>query len=248
MTQPVVLITGAGRGIGAALAQQLTAQGAKVGVLARRRIDAEAVVATLPAGSALALASDIRDRAGLREALDELQEHFGPLTALVNNAAIIGPLEKFHEADPDVWAEAIDVNLTATAWVTQAVLPLFLAQGGGTIINVSSGAAHRPIPGWSAYCASKAGLAMLTYALHAEYADAGVRVFGIAPGVVDTGMQAAIRASAHAPERLRDRANLAQADDPARVIAALLAPAADAYRGQDLDVRDADLRRALAIT
>lgn len=247
MTQPVVLITGAGRGIGAALARELAVQGAKVGVLARKPVDAQAVVSSLPPGAAVALAADIRDRAGLREALDRLQEAFGPLTALVNNAAIIGPLEKFHAADPDVWAETIDVNLTATVWVTQAVVPLFLAQGGGTIINLSSGAAHHAIAGWSAYCASKAGLAMVTQALHTEYADAGLRVFGLAPGVVDTGMQGAIRASAHAPERLRDRANLAQAADPARVIAALLTPAADAYRGQEIDVRDADLRRTLGV-
>ncbi len=247
MTQAVVLITGAGRGIGAALAQELAAQGAKVGVLARKLVDAQAVVAGLPPGAGLALSADIRDRAGLRDALDKLQETFGPLTVLVNNAAIIGPLEPLHAADPDVWAETIDVNLTATVWVTQAVLPLFLAQGGGTIITLSSGAAHRAIAGWSAYCASKAGLAMVGQALHTEYAEAGVRVFSIAPGVVDTGMQGAIRASAHAPERLRDRANLAQPTDPARVIAALLTPAADPYRGQEIDVRDADLRRTLGL-
>jgi NAD(P)-dependent dehydrogenase (short-subunit alcohol dehydrogenase family) len=245
MSSPVVLITGAGRGIGAATAKVLAEQGAKVGVLARRRADAEAVVAALPAGSALALGCDVRDRAGLREALEALEEAFGPLTALINNAAIIGPLENLHEADPDVWAETIDVNLSAALWVIQAVLPGFLAQGSGTIVNISSGAAHKPIAGWSAYCASKAGLAMLTQSLHLEYAAAGVRVFGIAPGVVDTGMQTAIRASGHAPERLRDRSNLAQPDAPAKIIAALLSSAAEEFRGQELDVRSEHLQNII---
>ena len=245
MSSPVVLITGAGKGIGAACAKLFTAQGAKVGVLARRKADADAVVAGFPAGSALALPCDVRDRAGLREQIEALEEAFGPLTALVNNAAIIGPLENFHEADPDAWAETVDVNLSAAAWVAQAVLPGFLAHGGGTIINISSGAAHKPIAGWSAYCVSKAGLAMLTYALHLEYAAAGVRVFGVAPGVVDTGMQVAIRASDHTPERLRDRSALAQPEDPAQVIAALLSTKADGFRGQEIDVRDENLRKII---
>ncbi len=239
MSSPVVLITGAGRGIGAATAKVLTEQGAKVGVLARRRTDADAVVAGLSAGSALALGCDVRDRAGLGEALEEA---FGPLTALINNAAILGPLEKLHEADPDAWAETIDVNLSAALWVIQAVLPGFIERGSGTIINISSGAAHKPIAGWSAYCASKAGLAMLTQSLHLEYAAAGVRVFGIAPGVVDTGMQAAIRASGHTPERLRDRSTLAHPDAPAKIIAALLSSKAEEFLGQELDVRSEPLR------
>ncbi|MFY8106574.1 MAG: SDR family oxidoreductase [Elstera sp.] len=245
MSSPVVLITGAGRGIGAATAKILAEQGAKVGVLARRRADAEAVVAGLPAGSALALGCDVRDRAGLRDALEALEEAFGPLTALINNAAIIGPLENLHEADPDVWTETIDVNLSAAVWVIQAVLPGFLAQGGGTIINISSGAAHKPIAGWSAYCASKAGLAMITQSLHLEYAAAGLRVFGLAPGVVDTGMQASIRASAHAPERLRDRSSLAHPDAPAQIIAALLSMKAEQFRGQELDVRSEHLQNII---
>ncbi len=242
MSSPVVLITGAGRGIGAATAKILTEQGVKVGVLARRRADAEAVVAGLSAGSALALGCDMRDRVGLREALEALEEAFGPLTGLINNAAIIGPLEKLHEADPDAWAETIDVNLSATLWVIQAVLPGFIERGSGTIINISSGAAHKPIAGWSAYCASKAGLAMLTQSLHLEYAAAGVRVFGIAPGVVDTGMQTAIRASDHAPERLRDRSNLSQPETPAKIIVALLFSESEAFRGQELDIRSEHLQ------
>lgn len=245
MSSPVVLITGAGKGIGAACARAFANQGAKVGVLARRKADAEAVAGGLPEGCALALTADVRDRAGLREQVERLEDAFGPLTALVNNAAIIGPLQPFHEADPDAWAETIDVNLSAAAWSAQAVLPGFLERGTGTIINVSSGAAHKPIAGWSAYCASKAGLAMLTYALHLEYASAGVRVFGIAPGVVDTGMQTAIRASAHAPERLRDRAALAQPEDPAQVIAALLSSRADPFCGQEIDVRDKSLLKII---
>src|SRR5207249_1406644 len=77
----------------------------------------------------------------------------------------------------------------------RATLPRMLEAGKGTVINISSGAAHHPLEGWSAYCSAKAGLAMLTSAIALECADAGVRVFGLSPGVIDTDMQAAIRAS-----------------------------------------------------
>jgi NAD(P)-dependent dehydrogenase (short-subunit alcohol dehydrogenase family) len=112
-----------------------------------------------------------------------------------------------------------------------------LARGGGTIVNLSSGAAHKPMEGWSAYCAGKAGLAMVTRSLHLEYAARGVRAFGFAPGVVDTDMQGAIRASGMNPVSQLPRASLAPAERPAWAIAWLCTAEADPLTGQELDIR-----------
>src|SRR5690606_15700892 len=112
----------------------------------------------------------------------------------------------------------------------------------GTIVNLSSGAAHRPMEGWSAYCAGKAGLAMVTQSLALEYGARGIRAFGFAPGVVDTDMQGEIRASGINPVSKLPRENLARGDDPARAIAYLCSAAAADLAGGELDMRDASCR------
>src|SRR5262249_56915863 len=96
---------------------------------------------------------------------------------------------------PAVWEESISINLVGAYYALRAVLPGMVARGGGTIVNVSSGAAYRPLEGWSAYCSGKAGLAMLTRAVALETAGKGIRIFGFSPGTIDTDMQVKIRAS-----------------------------------------------------
>jgi NAD(P)-dependent dehydrogenase (short-subunit alcohol dehydrogenase family) len=104
------------------------------------------------------------------------------LDILVNNAGVIEPISDIAASDPAAWARNISVNLVGAYNAVRAVLPGMLAGGaGGTIVNVSSGAAFRPLEGWSAYCSGKAGLAMLTRAVALETAGRGVRVFGFAP-------------------------------------------------------------------
>ena len=166
---------------------------------------------------------------------------------MINNAAVIGPIGRILDISAEDWAQSIDINLTAAFHATQCALGHMVAQGGGTIVNISSGAAHRPQEGWSAYCAGKAGLAMLTRSVHMEYADHGIRIFGFAPGVVDTDMQVAIRASGINPVSKLSRASLAPASEPAQAIAWLCTPAADALAGQELDVRAPDLRSAAGL-
>jgi NAD(P)-dependent dehydrogenase (short-subunit alcohol dehydrogenase family) len=139
------------------------------------------------------------------------------------------------------------VNLAGAAAAAHAVLPGMLAAKRGTIINISSGAAHRPLPGWSAYCAAKAGLAMLTRALAADYAEAGIRVFGFAPGLVDTDLQGTIRASGVGPVAKVPRESLASPRDPAQAIAFLASKAGDAFAGQELDIRNVEFRAAAGL-
>ena len=249
LTAEIAIVTGAGRGIGAETALALAREGALVAVTARRLADAEAVAGQIAAagGRALALACDVADLAAAEEAVRTIANEAGPATILVNNAGTIQPIGAFHETEPAAWAEAIAANLTGAANMVRAVLPAMLAAGRGTIVNVSSGAARKALEGWSAYCASKAGLAMLTQSLALEYGAAGVLSFGFAPGVVDTGMQAAIRASGINPVSRIPREALAPAAEPARAIAFLATPAAAPFAGREIDIRDADFRLACGL-
>ncbi|MEZ5798653.1 MAG: SDR family oxidoreductase [Paracoccaceae bacterium] len=242
MTQPLplaghsALVTGGAGGIGRATVVALAALGARVSFTARSASSLAAAQAALP--QATGLLCDITDR-------DRLARVLSPgFDILVNNAATIDPIGRITDLTVEAFSASIETNLTAQFHAIRLALPAMLAKGGGTVINVSSGAAHRPQEGWSAYCAGKAGLAMLTRSLHLEYGDQGIRAFGLAPGVVDTQMQGTIRASGLNPVSRIPRADLAPADQPARVLAWLCTAAADPLAGQELDVRNPDLRAA----
>ena len=114
----------------------------------------------------------------------------------MNNAGVIWPIEQVFEADAEEWAYNIHCNLVGPFQMARNALPVMIAQGYGRIVNTTSGAAERVIPGWSAYCAAKAGLNMLTCSLAVELQEAdvtGVTVNALTPGMVDTEMQADIR-------------------------------------------------------
>ena len=245
----IAIVTGAGRGIGAEAARALARDGATVVVTARRLAVAEAVVERITAdgGRAMALACDVADPAAAASAVESVADRVGPATILVNNAGTIEPIGRLHDTDPAQWAAAITANLTGAAAMARAVLPAMLAAGRGTIINISSGAARSALEGWSAYCASKAGLAMLTQSLALEYGAAGIRAFGFAPGVVDTGMQATIRASGINPVSRIPREALSPVAEPAQAIVFLATPAAAARAGREVDIRDADFRVACGL-
>ena len=160
---------------------------------------------------------------------------------------LIAPIGRLDTLDPEAFAAAIRITLAGAAFAARAVLPGMVAAGRGRIINLSSGAAHRPLEGWSAYCAAKAGLAMLTRSLALEYGEQGIRAFGFSPGVVDTGMQAEIRASGINPVSKLPRESLAAVDEPAAGIAYLCSAASDIFAGQEVDIRKADFRDAAGL-
>jgi 3-oxoacyl-[acyl-carrier protein] reductase len=193
----VAIVTGASRGIGAGAAFVLAKAGAAVMLVARDGKRASQVADEISANGdrAMASACDVADYGSVRTMVADTERQLGRIDILVNNAGAIEPIGAIVQSDPAAWRRSIEVNLVGAYHVARAVLPRMLEAGTGTVINISSGAAHRPLEGWSAYCSAKAGLAMLTDAIALEYADAGVRAFGLAPGVVDTDMQATIRAS-----------------------------------------------------
>ena len=234
------LVTGGAGGIGRATSRALAEMGAEVTFTAR---SAESLAATEQAleGMAKGVVCDITDRTRLAKVLAP------GFDILINNAATIAPIGRITDLDPQAFSASIETNLTAQFDAIRLALPAMVARGAGTIVNVSSGAAHRPQEGWSAYCAGKAGLAMLTKSVHLEYGAQGIRTFGIAPGVVDTAMQAAIRASGINPVSRLSRDDLAPPEHPGQAIAWLCTPDANALIGQELDIRDPNLRDAVGL-
>jgi 3-oxoacyl-[acyl-carrier protein] reductase len=243
----VMIVTGASRGIGAAAAFALHKAGATVVLAARDGKRAAEVAQSIVAvgGLASSRSCDVADYADVAELVADTIRQFGRIDALINNAGVIEPIASIADSDPGEWARAIQINLTGAYFAIRAVLPVMLAAGGGTIVNVSSGAAIRPLEGWSAYCSGKAGLHMLTRAIALETAGKGIRVFGFQPGTTDTDMQVLIRASGVNQISQIPRANLTPVAHPAAAIAYLCTPAADDLNGQEFSLRDDAFRARL---
>lgn len=240
----VVLITGASRGIGAATARLFAGAGARLGLLARNGAALRALADEIGA-NALALPGDVSAYADVTRAVAQLCAHFGRIDVLINNAGVIEPITPLADAAPDDWGRAIDINLKGVFNGMRAVLPGMRAQGGGTILTVSSGAAHATLEGWSAYCAGKAGAAMLTASCDLENRAAGIRAMGLSPGTVATAMQEAIRASGLNPVSQLDPAVHIPADRVARALMWMCTPDADAFIGQEISLRDEAIRRRI---
>ena len=239
MQGKVVMITGASRGIGAAAARVFAGAGARVVLLARGDV---AALAEEVGG--LAIRCDVARWEEMQAAVSATVDRFGRLDVLVNNAGVIEPIARLSEADPAAWGAAVDVNLKGVFHGLRAAIPVM--QGGGTILTVSSGAAHRPLEGWSAYCSGKAGAAMLTRAAHLEEGPR-LRIMGLSPGTVATEMQVKIRASGvNAVSRI-DWAEHIPADWPARALLWMCGPEADAHLGEELSLRDEWLRKAVGL-
>lgn len=191
----VAIITGGGRGIGAAAAARLAAAGARLVLTARSEEEVEATAARLrqQGAQALAVPGDITDPDAAEEIVETALEQFDRVDILINNAAVIWPLEEAIYADPDEWAYNIATNLIAPFSLVRNVLPVMSEQRYGRILNISSAAAFTPVFGGSAYCVAKAGLDMLTRVLALEVAGTGVSINTLYPGEVDTAMQEDIR-------------------------------------------------------
>lgn len=246
MNQKVVAITGASRGIGAAAARVFAGAGWRVALLARTEAEITAIAATL-GDDAMALRCDVADWTSVQKALQTVVARWGRLDTLINNAGVIEPISRLEDADPALWGQAIDINLKGVMHGMRAAIPVLKQQGGGTIITVSSGAAHNPLEGWSAYCAAKAGAAMLTRAAHLEEGANGLRIMGMSPGTVATDMQVAIKASGINPVSQLDPSVHIPAEWPARCLLWMCGPGGDAWLGKEVSLRDEAIRRAIGV-
>lgn len=181
-----VLITGAARRIGEAIARRLHGDGARLAIHARHSlVEARQLVAelnALRAGSALCVSGELCDPASASRLIDQVLAHYGRLDGLVNNASSFFPTA-FGQIDEAAWLDLVGSNLKAPLFLSQAAAP-YLKAGGGAIVNIVDIHAERPLKGYPLYCAAKAGLLGLTRALALELAPE-VRVNGVAPGAIE---------------------------------------------------------------
>jgi len=247
MTGRTVLITGASRGIGAAAARVFADAGANVALVARNG-DAVANLAGEIGQRALAIPCDVSRYQEVAAAVQACVDTFGGLDVLVNNAGVIEPIAHLAEADPETWGAAIDTNLKGVFHGVRAALPVMIATGGGSILGVSSGAAHGPVEAWSQYCAAKAGAAMLTRCVDKENRAHGIRAIGLSPGTVATEMQREIAASGINPVSQLDWSAHIPADWPARCLLWMCGTDADEFLGAEISLRDEGIRRRVGLT
>ncbi len=184
----VALVTGAGAGIGAAIALHLAGMGASVAVADLVAETAERTTSRIrdAGGRAVALTADVSDPAQRRRLMAEIGERLGMVDVLVNNAAYHGPRTGVLEVASEEWDRVIATNLTASAELARAVAPAMISAGGGSIVNITAIQAAMPLPTYVPYAASKGGLLALTRALAVELSPHGVRVNSVSPGAVAT--------------------------------------------------------------
>lgn len=240
MTHPVVVITGASRGLGAAIARLLPRLGASVVLSARSEADLAAIAREIRSdgGRAEVVVGDIRQPELCEQLVRAALDRFGRLDAVINNAATLEPVAPVAEADPDSWARALAVNVIAPVLLSRAALPALRVRQG-CILNVSSGAAIRPKTAWAAYNASKAALNQVTATLAREEPE--ITALAVDPGVMDTEMQAVIRAQGQGKmidaeyrrfASLFERSELGSPEQPARSVAVLALHAPREWTGE----------------
>lgn len=219
-----LIVSGGASGIGLAVARMAVARGARVALLDRDTVAlAEAV--RLLGEAALALECDVSDAPAVRTAVDRAAQWLGGVDALVNSAGI-DALKSLETTSDEEWARVLAVNLTGPMLVCRAALPHLRAAGGGSIVNIASGAGLRPLPNRTAYCASKAAVIMFGKSLAIETAADGIRVNAVCPGAIDTPLFRTSYENAGDPERalaeIRERYALGRIAAPEEVAEAVL--------------------------
>lgn len=240
-----VVITGASRGIGEAAARHLAELGASVVLAARSGEVITKIASEIEAagGAALAVTCDVAQWDEVEALIAAAKEKFGSVDILINNAGVIDPIARLDESDPAEWAHVVDINLMGVYHGLRAAIPVMKAQGGGTIINISSGAATGALEGWSHYCATKAAVLSLTKCADKEFREDGIRVVGLSPGTVATDMQVRIKASGINPVSKLEVSDHIPADWVAKGLAYLCGEGADAFLGTDFSLKTEEGRR-----
>ena len=247
MTGKTVLITGASRGIGESAARIFAEAGANVALVARSAGDIERIASEI-GDKAIALTCDVSDYASVKSVVDAAVEKFGGLDVLINNAGAVEPISHLATSDPDDWGKVIDINLKGVYYGMRAAMPIMEAAGGGSILTISSGAAHGPVEAWSHYCASKAAANMLTRCVDKEAREKGIRAIGLSPGTVATQMQKEIKASGINPVSKLDWSDHIPPEWVGQCLLWMCTPEADDWVGDEISLRDEGIRRKVGLT
>jgi NAD(P)-dependent dehydrogenase (short-subunit alcohol dehydrogenase family) len=231
------IVTGAGSGIGRAVAHQLAGRGASVVVVDLLAIRAEAVVAEITAtgGRATSVVGDLADQGVIDRVVATTLDTYGGVDVLVNNAGIMDDMSGPHEVGDELWDRVIRVNLTAPFKLTRAVVPHMLARGHGAIVNTASEAGLRGSAAGTAYSVSKHGVVGLTKSAAVIYRDRGIRVNAVAPGGVATNLEVNVKSDAMGLAAIGaymgNVGRVAEADEVAALIVFLASGAASNVSG-----------------
>jgi 3-oxoacyl-[acyl-carrier protein] reductase len=218
----VAVITGAGRGIGAAIARELSGLGATAVLCGRTKATLEATAKSIveSGGKAEAVACDVSSLESVDTAAKHVEALFGRVDILVNNAGIGGFGGPLHQLQPDSWDQILNINLRGVYYVTRAFAPMMIRARSGHIINISSLAGKNALPNGAAYAASKWGLNGLTYSLAEELRGHNIRVAVICPGSTNTDLS---------PHAGKDPAKMLQPEDVAHTVAMLVTQAPQSF-------------------
>jgi NAD(P)-dependent dehydrogenase (short-subunit alcohol dehydrogenase family) len=243
---PVVILTGASKGLGAATALWLAQVGARLVLNARSQTLLEEVAAEVRkrGGEAVCVAGDVSDLEVCKQMVASALSTWGRLDSVINNAAVIEPIGIYSGVDLELWKKASEINLLAPVYLARLSAEE-LRKTAGRIINVSTGAAIHPLAAWNAYCATKAGLLHLTRTMALE--EKTITAISLRPGVIDTEMQVVIRRDgpAHMPsdlsqyfQQLKDTQRLEPAEVPAKSMAWLALHAPNEWNGEIIEYSD----------
>jgi 3-oxoacyl-[acyl-carrier protein] reductase len=205
------LITGAGKGIGKAVAQQLAAEGVNVALLARTEKDLQAVAAELKSTGVKVVyaTADVADRLAVEAAIAKLSAELGSIDILINNAGS-GKFGKFMELEPEEWEQIIKVNLLGAYYVIRGVLPGMIARQSGDIVNISSTAGKNGAAVTSAYSASKFGLIGMSESLMQEVRKSNIRVTTLTPSTIATDMAIDLKLTDGNPDKVMQAEDFAE--------------------------------------
>ncbi|HEX4426104.1 MAG TPA: SDR family oxidoreductase [Terriglobales bacterium] len=218
----VAVVTGAGRGIGAAIAHELAGMGATVVLCGRTRgpLDSTAAAISKAGGNADAVTCDISDLNSVNALAAHVEKKHGRVDILVNNAGVGAFKSPLHEMSPEAWDKVLNINLRGVFYCIRAFAPTMIKARGGHIVNISSLAGKNALPNGAAYAASKWGLNGLSYSVAEELRAHNIRVSVVCPGSVHTDLS---------PHEGKDPAKMLQPDDVAHVVAMLVTQAPQSF-------------------
>lgn len=222
LDEQVAIVTGAGRGIGAAIAKTLARRGATAVLCGRTRaaLDACAKAITEAGGKAEVIPCDVTSLESVEAAAQQIESSFGRVDVLVNNAGIGGFGGPLHQLAPDAWDQILNANLRGVYYAIRALAPIMIRARSGHIINISSLAGKNALPNGAAYCASKWGLNGLSYSVAEELRVHNIRVSVICPGSTNTELS---------PHEGKDPKKMLQPEDVAHAVEMLVTQAPQSF-------------------